>query len=160
MKGIVLASILAVTGAVWAEEVPLTPNPDYTTGDYCTKQDPDFDGYRYEEKIPYCRRGVSQHRKRQVYEAYAIPDRCKRNYTVDHFIPLSMGGSNKFENLWPEHKAIKHTRETLEQEIYDQLRRGEISQKEAVEIIIDSKMNPPMIAGVEDGTAPAGCASP
>ena len=145
IKGMILASLVVfgtVTAAV-AEEVPLVPNPELTTGDYCTTKDPNFEGYRYEERIAYCRRAVSRHMKTRIYVAYAIPENCKSNYTVDHLIPLSMGGSNKAENLWPEHKRIKATRITLEQDLYDQLRRGEISQVDAVNAIVEAKMNPP-----------------
>jgi hypothetical protein len=144
LKGMILTSLLAVSmSAAWAETVPLTPDPEMTTGDYCDNTDPNFEGYRYEEKIPYCRRAVSRHMKKAIYNAYGIPERCKANYTVDHLIPLSMGGSNAPENLWPEHRRIKATRQTLEQEMYDQLRRGEITQEEAVAAVVEAKMNPP-----------------
>lgn len=125
--------------------VPTKPNPEVTTGDYCTTDDSDFAGYRYEEKIAYCARNVNRNLKRRVYDSYAIPDRCRSEYTVDHFIPLSMGGSNQTENLWPEHRHIKETRQNLEQEIYLELAEGRISQREAVQVIVNAKMNPPKV---------------
>jgi hypothetical protein len=156
IKGIIVAGLLVV-GSAWAEEIPLVPNPDVTTGDYCTTKDPDFYGYRYDEQIAYCKRSVSTQKKKVIYEEYAVPQKCKRNYTVDHFIPLAMGGSNAPENLWPEHKRVKATRMTLEQELYDQLRRGEITRKEAVEIITDAKMNPPPMEVTATDLLPEEC---
>lgn len=137
------AMLINLSTMAFAEEVPLTPNPEITYGDYCSPDDPNFVEYRYEEDVAYCRRAVSRHMKKHIYTVYQIPEGCKENYTVDHLIPLAMGGSNKPENLWPEHKRIKATRRTLEQELYDKLRRGEISQKEAVETIVNAKKNPP-----------------
>jgi hypothetical protein len=157
IKGIIVAAMfMGGTGWAFAEEIPHKPNPEVTYGDYCTRNNPDYDGDRYEEGIAYCRRNVSTHKKMLVYEEYNVPEKCKRNYTVDHFIPLALGGSNAEENLWPEHKKVKATRQDLEQETYDQLRRGEITRKQAVEIIVNAKMNPPPI----DNTIldPEGCA--
>lgn len=132
------------------DSVPLTPDPEITTGDYCTPSDQDFEGYRYKEKIPTCVRDVSWERKTKIYEAYGVPLHCRRFYTVDHYIPLSMGGSNADNNLWPEHKDIKATRQNLEQEMYDQLRQGMISQKRAIEQVVHAKLNPPHVS-------PRGC---
>lgn len=155
IKGLIVA-VMMVTGAAWAETIPHKPNPDVTYGDYCTTDNPDYDGQRYGEGIAYCRRNVSTYKKKMIYEEYSVPERCKRNYTVDHFIPLALGGSNDAVNLWPEHKKVKATRQDLEQEVYDQLRRGEITQKQAVDVIIDAKMNPPPID--HTNLDPEGCA--
>lgn len=121
---------------------PLTPNPDVTPGDVCTPKDHDFAGYRYKEKIAYCERDVSYEQKTAIYEEYNVPLSQRGRYTIDHFIPLAIGGSNSPENLWPEHKAIKRTRPLLEQQIYEAVAAGEMTQKEAIKIIIDAKMNP------------------
>jgi hypothetical protein len=47
------------------------------------------------------------------------------------------------ENLWPEHRKIKETRINLELELFIDLHDGEISQKAAIDKIIDAKLNPP-----------------
>ena len=148
VRGLVVLLISISASVAWAtgdDEVPLKPNPELTSGDYCTPQDKDFIGYRYEEKIPFCQRNVSRELKAQIYEDYDVDPNCRFNYTVDHFIPLSMGGSNQPENLWPEHKEIKATRQNLEQDVYTRLARGEISQKQAVMAIVRAKMNPPHV---------------
>lgn len=54
-------------------------------------------------KAGYARktRDVSQELKRLVREIYGI-DAYDENYSIDHFIPLSLGGSNDITNLWPQ----------------------------------------------------------
>lgn len=93
---------------------PAIPNANTTPGNLCTKSDADFAEYRYAEHIPYCDRHVTTGTKRAIYEAYGIPKEDQANYTIDHLIPLSIGGSNDRKNLWTEHKAVKATRPTTE----------------------------------------------
>ena len=131
------------------ELFPTKPDPDVTVGDYCDEQDPDFVGYRYEDKVPYCIRKVSRHRKTRVYNQYHVPEDCRVEYTVDHYIPLFMGGSNEVANLWPEHRRVKATRQNLEQQLYLELRNGHITQSRAIEVVTEAKMNPPQVAPSE-----------
>lgn len=98
--------------------------------------------YRYPAKIVYCKRNVSNETKRQVYEAYGIPSEDRRNYTIDHFYPLSMGGSNDKKNLWPEHKEVKARRPNLELELFEDLAANKKSQKEVLERILAAKTHP------------------
>lgn len=126
--------------------MPLVPNPRLTTGDLCDVNDRDYSGDRYEQKIAYCRRNVTWETKTKIYEEYGIPMRCHHEYTIDHFIPLSIGGSNDPSNLWPEHKKIKATRPDFEDEIFAQVSEGRISQAQAVEIVRQKKMRPPVPA--------------
>jgi hypothetical protein len=123
-------------------EVPLVPDEGKTPGDVCDERDPDFTGYRYSQRVAYCVRNVDTVTKDAIYESYGIVESQRRNYTVDHFIPLSIGGSNQTVNLWPEHKKIKQTRLTLEQEVYEAVKDGRMSQNRAIEIIVEAKMNP------------------
>lgn len=133
-----------------AGRVPLKPDPSFTNGDYCDQNDEDFDQVRYAEKVAICRRAVTWYTKDEVYKNYKISERCRHYYTVDHFIPLSMGGSNQMENLWPEHKDVKATRQNLEQELYLELNRGQITVEQAVATIVQAKQNPPPVV-------PKGC---
>ena len=114
-----------------------------TPGDTCSRQDRHFDGYRYSAKIAHCRRKVSRGLKTEIYRAYNIPEKCRRRYTIDHFYPLSIGGNNSIKNLWPEHKLLKETRLYLEQDVFDNLVQGKITQEEAFRQIHEAKMNPP-----------------
>ena len=119
---------------------PVTPNPQETTGELCQIDDPDFQEYRYSEKIAYCKRNVDYQKRQEIYDAYRIPKHCRHRYTVDHFIPLSVGGSNDDKNLWPEHKIVKATRPNLELETYENLKAGKITQSEAILKITKIKM--------------------
>jgi hypothetical protein len=115
-----------------------------TTGSTCTTSDPDFDRLRYGEQIPYCARNVSREEKALIYEAYGVPSRCRKEYTIDHFIPLSLGGTNHRDNLWPEAKSIKALRQDLELDLYKKMSQGQVTQAEAIKIIVDAKLRPPV----------------
>ena len=130
---------------------PVVPDPDMTPGELCDTKDPDFKEYRYREKIPYCQRDVSRARKTQIYLNYSVSLKKRNQYTIDHFIPLSIGGDNSDENLWPEHKEIKKLRQNLELDVFESLRDGYITQEEAIEMIIEAKLNPPLEISVFEG---------
>lgn len=118
---------------------PLTPNPAWTTGDICTRQNPDYEQDRYPEKIAYCNRNVDSQTKTKIYDLYHVPKECRDRYTIDHFIPLSIGGTNSPANLWPEHRLVKDTRRTLESDVFELVKAGKIAQKNAVQAIMKAK---------------------
>lgn len=118
---------------------PLIPSLELTPGHLCEVEDSDFKEYRYQEQIPYCKRSVSSSRKHHIYDQYGIPKHCRHRYTIDHLIPLALGGSNANENLWPEHVLVKDTRSGLEIRLYWALRKGQITQQEAVHTVITEK---------------------
>ena len=137
-----LAAALMTT-VVGAAQLPAPLVPDHSTpGSLCTADHEDFTEYRYSEEIPYCERNVSSGLKNQIYRDYGVPNECKGEYTIDHFYPLSLGGDNSRENLWPEPKAVKATRNNLELRLYQQLSLGKITQKVALAKIRQAKMNP------------------
>jgi hypothetical protein len=123
---------------------PIVPNSKMTPGAYCRPGQPDFQGLRYAQRIPSCRRNVSHELKDAVYNAYGIPPRCRNNYTVDHFIPLSIGGNNQFENLWPEHALVKRSRMQFETEIHVAVSEGKMNQQQAIQLVYKVKLNPSM----------------
>jgi hypothetical protein len=146
-------SSLAMDSALSAKKELIKPDPQLTYGDTCTKDNPDFAGYRSNEHYPYCNRNVSYGLKTRIYAEYHIPQKCRQEYTIDHFIPLSMGGSNAPQNLWPEHKNVKATRQNLEQDLFNEIMEGRISQSEAIKEIVEAKENPeepvPWTCGLE-----------
>lgn len=144
MKSILALLILSWTFTSFAYIQPVRPDYRQTPGELCTTQHRDFKEHRYQEKIPYCKRRVSSGLKKQIYRNYGVPLKQKKQYTIDHLIPLSIGGSNSIHNLWPEPKSIKKLRQNLEYDIYLALRKGQITQKEAINIILDAKFNPPI----------------
>lgn len=110
--------------------------PDWgvTPGSLCTADDPDFDGFRYPVQLAHCKRRVSRGDKRRVAQAYGIPESEWSNYEFDHLLPLAIGGSNGVENLWPQPHGDdeSYSKDKLEMELYHALRKGLITQEEAV----------------------------
>ena len=106
-----------------------------TQGHLCTELDPDYDGLRYKEQIPHCIRNVTTERKIAVCKRDGVMDRSE--FTVDHIIPLSLGGSNSDENLWCQHHSLAVTH--LEYKSYTMLNQDEISQSEAIEMVLAAK---------------------
>lgn len=144
MLRVLCLSILLIGSTVLGAQhpFPLVPNSKLTPGSLCQPGHPDFAGYRYNQRIPYCKRSVTYEQKQIVYDAYRIPHGCRKNFTIDHLIPLSIGGSNQFENLWPEHHRVKQTRIHFEEEIHLQVREGQVSQQSAVQLVYKVKLRP------------------
>ena len=135
MKKIFLAlAFLCLTGF---DAFATRPDPDATPGKLCTPDNPDFVGYRYAAHVAYCKRNVSQDKKAQVAEYYGIPKSKWKNYEFDHLIPLNSGGSSDIENLWPEPLDEAHEKDKVEQQAFDGLKSGELTQDEAVQLIFD-----------------------
>ncbi len=134
---------------------PMTPDKNKNPGDLCTDNDEDFYEYRYDERIPYCERNVSALTKRKIYDAYRVPENERREYTIDHILPLAIGGSNHWKNLWPEHKEVKALRPTLEDKLYRAMRDGEMEQSEAVRTVLRAKFNPRNNAWLLMGATPS-----
>ena len=120
-----------------SEPWPRTPHPGLTPGSLCKTPDE----YRYPERIPYCERSVKSELKDQVVALYdsrlgtRIGQQGRRNFKIDHLIPLCMGGSNEIENLWPQHPEIYTLTDPVEGVLCSLLREGKIRQSEAVQLI-------------------------
>lgn len=136
-----LFAIVCACGASAKSEPPYEriPRIDQTPGKVCTHEDKDYQGLRYPEKIAYCKRNVSEGLKKRAYDDYQVPKEKQKDYTIDHLIPLAIGGSNDIKNLWPEHKEVKATRPTLEWTVYKALESGSITQKDAIDTIQTEK---------------------
>ena len=144
--GTLTCIFVAVASAKDADstEFPYVPNPAWTNGELCDVKNPDFKELRYAEKIPYCERNVSTQTKFHIYKLYGVPEHCRSAYTIDHFVPLSLGGTNDIRNLWPEARAVKRVRQNLEVEVYKKLSTGKITQAQAVDMVIRAKWHPPV----------------
>ena len=118
-----------------------------THGSLCTIKDPDFIEYRYEEQIPYCERNVSTYRKNKICRRDGVWDRT--DFTVDHIIPLALGGSNHDDNLWCQHKSLAVTK--LEKQTYWYVREGEMTQKEGIRVVLKAKFSPRKTIGKKEG---------
>jgi hypothetical protein len=111
------------------------PNPAWTPGATCSRDDPDFDEERYPARVAHCRRHITEAEKARVAERYGIPREDWHLYEFDHFVSLNAGGSNADENLWPQPIDDAKEKDIVEDEVYNGLRRGTLTQAEGVEKI-------------------------
>jgi hypothetical protein len=120
---------------------PTGPNPDLTPGSLCDKPD----AKRYPEGIPYCNRDVGSGLKHEVIGDYDrelgfhIASMQRTDFKIDHYFPLCMGGSNKADNLWPQHKSVYAVTDPLEPLICQKMADGKLLQKDAVQYVIRAK---------------------
>jgi len=108
------------------------PDPSRTPGKLCTDSDPNFQEYRYAEKIPYCRRNVSQNEKSQIGSLYGIASSEWPQFEFDHFIPLGIGGSDDIDNIWPQRLDAAREKDVLENQLFLQMQAGTLTQADAV----------------------------
>lgn len=116
---------------------PSIPDSTHTFPHFCTKYDSDFSEFRYKDKIPHCKRNVSSALKSQVYDLYKIKEDERNQYTIDHLVPLSLGGSNSIYNLWPQHKDISTA--LLEGRIYREVNSGKETVYEGINEVLKVK---------------------
>lgn len=135
----VLLSIISVNS--FALSYPKSPDPDLTPGSLCDTPD----RYRHPQQIPYCERNVNSFLKELIFVNYRklgyslSGDRS--GYKVDHFIPLCFGGSNKPDNLWPQHASLSVMTDSLEAMGCEVLGLGKATQIELLDLIIKAKLN-------------------
>lgn len=109
----------------------LKPNPAFTPGVICTRDDPDFKEVRYIDDTVICKRHVTIEQRKFVASLYNIPWSEVHNYEFDHYIPLSLGGSNSSQNLWYQPWPEAHKKDALIFMLYQQLSKEKLTQAEA-----------------------------
>jgi hypothetical protein len=133
----ILASINSFAGKAY----PRLPDLTITPGSLCDTPDT----YRYPEQIPYCERALNSFDKELVFMAYRKLGWSlsgeRSQYKVDHFIPLCAGGSNNPDNLWPQYYTISKLTDGLEPLGCEVLGKGNITQKELIELIMKAKLD-------------------
>jgi hypothetical protein len=69
------------------------------------------------------RRRVSQIMRKRVYAAYGLRfPQPRGSFQIDHLIPLELGGSNEFANLWPEPvNALAHQKDLVENALHQRV---------------------------------------
>lgn len=144
IRSFVTAVVLFVSLVSFAEDkFPVGPNPQTTPGSLCENSEV----RRYPENIVYCDRDVSTATKNaliKMYDnelGYHIGSMSRGDFKIDHFIPLSIGGSNNSDNLWPQHKSVYKVTDPLEQLLFDKIKDGHIKQEEAIRVIREGKLN-------------------
>lgn len=146
MKALALATLLFTLTNFqlsFAGGFPKGPAQKLTPGQLCTNPN----SHRYPENIAYCNRDVSPILKRQIIQnydsalGYNIEFMPRKQFKIDHFIPLCMGGSNDISNLWPQHVSIYSITDVLEEALCEKMDKGRIRQSDAVHLIITAKNN-------------------
>jgi hypothetical protein len=139
---VVLALLAVVNSSAFAiPSYPDKPNPTITPGALCAKPD----DFRYDEKIPYCKRDVDSSTKQAIiknYDAtfgYKIAQMNRADFKIDHYIPLCMGGSNEISNLWPQHASVFKITDPIEQVACVKMGEGKLLQSKAIEILKQAK---------------------
>jgi hypothetical protein len=83
-------------------------------------------------------RDVDAALRRQVFEEYGL-DKNTDGYTVDHLVPLELGGSNDLTNLWPQPSAgneDSHSKDVLENGLHDLVCNGSMDLAAAQQAIV------------------------
>lgn len=143
MKLIFLMSLLVLTFDSFARtnRFPSSPDLSLTPGSLCATPDE----FRYPEQISYCKREVNAWQKELVFISYrelgfSLSEE-RNQYKVDHFIPLCLGGSNEITNLWPQFVSVSQQTDPLEPLACEVLAKGRISQREAINLVMEAKMD-------------------
>jgi len=108
----------------------LYPNPTLTPGDLLpgvTGQQTCVSGYAKSV------RSVTSDEKAAVYQRYGVPN-VSGQHEVDHFIPLTLGGSNALTNLWPEpYEPLPgaHEKDKVEDYLHQEVCSGKMTLEQA-----------------------------
>lgn len=140
---VLVLSLLVSSFTFAADRFPRGPVESMTPGDLCETSPT----RRYPESIVYCERNVDSHLKNEIIKmyderfGYSIRQMNRGDFKIDHFIPLSIGGSNSIENLWPQHKSVYTVTDDLEHLLFNKISEGRIKQVEAIRVIREGKQN-------------------
>ncbi len=126
-----------------SDKYPTMPDASLTPGAICE----DSDVHRYPENIVYCDRDVDTKLKNEIIRQYdeqlgfSIRTISRGEFKIDHFIPLSIGGSNSRDNLWPQHRTVYTQTDPLEHMLFERIKEGRIKQQDAIRVIREAKLN-------------------
>jgi len=84
-------------GALAQQPAPYLPNRVLTPGDVFDVTIEDICTPGYTKKV----RAVTKALRDQAFESYGVAFDQRRNYQLDHLIPLALGGSNSIKNVFP-----------------------------------------------------------
>ena len=81
--------------------------------------------------VVICQAGATRHRRivsrrlrRDVFIEYHIAPQQRNRYTLDHLIPLELGGANNIRNLWPQLRSDAKKKDRVENRLHNMVCRG------------------------------------
>lgn len=98
-----------------------------------------FGAAAHRVSVPVTPRDVPEAVKRKVLDDVGIPKAERKNYVVDHKIPLELGGTNDISNLQAETIAAGKAKDKLERELTAKVRAGAMPLAEAQKILANTK---------------------
>ena len=148
---LMLTASLAHADIDFKGEYPTGPDLEQTPGSLCDRPDQ----YRYDERVPYCKRDVDGSLKNDVFKeyrniGYRIDPKTRSDYKIDHLIPLCAGGSNRENNLWPQHKSVYDLTDPLEFVGCEKLKIGKIKQADLIKRLLAAKRNLKLVPSTLD----------
>lgn len=142
LRSFFVLSFLFSSLALGSGSFPDGPELKETPGTLCLKG-----VKRYPENITYCERDVSTDLKKHIIRTYdkefgyTIQRLPRAQFKIDHFIPLSIGGSNDVTNLWPQHHSVYEITDPIEHLLAEKIAQAKIKQEEAIRLVREVKMN-------------------
>ena len=142
LRSLFVISFLFQSFALASGSFPDGPELKETPGSLCLSG-----SKRYPENITYCVRVVTSDLKKQIIRmydqefGYSIQKLPRDQFKIDHFIPLSIGGSNSMNNLWPQHRSVYEITDPIEQLLSEKISQAKIKQEEAIKLIKEVKLN-------------------
>ncbi|VVM06166.1 HNH endonuclease signature motif containing protein [Methylacidimicrobium tartarophylax] len=114
---------------------PILPDPKLTPGDTFPVGRADVCVPGYSKKV----RNVPIALKREALRRYGVPLGDRRDYEIDHLIPLALGGSNSIRNLWPQSRKTSPwnagKKDFLEDRLHKLVCSGKVDLAEAQKAI-------------------------
>ncbi len=89
-----------------------------------------------------CKRGyastvkaVSTKIKTATYTAYGITEEEKKNYILDRFVPINLGGTNDQSNIWPQLTGNSANKNKVESFLFEEMCAGRITVSQSQELV-------------------------
>lgn len=141
LKSVIFVGLFSFSAAAADKPYPVAPHPTLTPGSLCDRPEE----IRYPEHIEYCGRHVEPETKYKIIQTYdrelgyRVSKMNRRDFKIDHYIPLCAGGSNRADNLWPQHRSVYEVTDPLEFIACKKMKEGVLLQEEAVNLIRTGK---------------------
>ena len=132
-------SLLAVPGsAAFGKHRPTTTD-EYTTTSAPAKSSAPTPKVHVDKQPRYVPASV----KSEVFKENGIPKAERKNYVIDHKVPLELGGSNDKSNIQPQPKAAGKTKDQWENYLAGQVRNGKMTLDQAKAEVQQPHAGPP-----------------